>query len=139
MTKLSIKHLVEKVINNSGIDEYLDSNNGIPLLRYFSQSDEDKANELIYDYCYLIPSFIENAYEEGTIDDDDYQKLSEYIKESDEYSLAEDFANGELEHLKKPLLNYIEAHIHHGDIENAPASYTIENGKLFKNGWDDNS
>lgn len=135
MAKLNIKHLVEKVINNSGIDEYLDSNNGIPLLRYFSQSDEDKANELIYEYSYLIPSFIENAYEEGTIDDEDYQKLSEYLKESDEYSLAEDFANGELEHLKKPLLNYIEAHIYHGGIENAPASYTIENGKLFKNGW----
>lgn len=134
MLKLNIRHLVETIVKNSGINEYLDSSYGMPLYKYLSRTDEEKLDEIVYNYAYKIPEFIQYAYDENIIDDNEYTSIVNYMKNHDEYDLAEELIGGELEHLKKPFMNHIEADMNNY-IQDAPASYSFDKPEVFKNGW----
>lgn len=75
---MTLKKIIKETINNfiynqtSIIKEYLDKEHDIPLRNYLSLTDEQKAEDMIYNFYYMFPRFIKELYNDDEIDDEEY-------------------------------------------------------------------
>jgi hypothetical protein len=110
---------IKKIINEEIINEYL-TNNEVSLMKYFSQSDEEKKQNLpfSYNYEYLFNEFVEEKDIDYDINNDFDDIPSEYFNEYAEW-----------------LFNKIEGDSLNVDPSEYPAWAYLSSPKLIKNQW----
>lgn len=123
------KQIIKEEIQ-SYLNEYLDKYHDIPLKQYLSLSDEEKEEDLIYRFSYLLLDFFTEQMENGTLDDEELEIIN--ASNGDDYILIDQILNGDLNKYYKDFLNYIQRKV---DYYEMPAHQTFEESIPVKNEW----
>lgn len=115
------------ILKESLLLEYIE-NDIIYLKKYLSMSDDEKKDELISKFGYLVNYFIElNYYEDLELDEDNDVETNIEILKNDYPDIYEEFKNW--------LLNETESFNLNIDDSEYPTWVFMDKPKIFKNNW----
>lgn len=121
--------LTENQFNKVVLKEYLDKFYAMPLYRYFSKSDDEKEEELIYSHTFLFEQFL------NMFGGENVEQILDDIYGEDETELAERILYGDLKQYRKDFVLFIYNYFDSTMYETAPAWTSLSNPRIIKNEW----
>lgn len=120
-------------ITEEQLYEYLDNQHGIPLLKYFSLTDEEKVQDLIVRNPEYFVEYFEGQGIEEEVFGDDYREMRDLFA-SDDFETMYNIITQNYPNYISEYARYLDDKINSQAIE-APAWYYLEDPSLVKNKW----